>query len=502
MSNKNVDLIKTPVVVIMGHVDSGKTSILDYIRKTKVQEKEFGGITQHVGAYQVKYNNKKITFIDTPGHEAFSEMRRRGSKIADIAILVIDGVSGIQKQTKEAIKYIKEAGINMIVVVNKIDRKESNIERIKSELINSNILVEDMGGEIPLIKTSAITGKGIDDLLEIILLITEIQETKNNTKIAVKGVIIESHLNKQKGPVATALILSGVLREGDIIATDLAYGKIKRMETFNFIFQKQALPGDPIIIYGFQKPPQVGGEFFVFQSINSANNFIQKKTSELQKLKLDSKGKEFEIEEKQKVLNIIIKTDVIGTIDAIKSVLSGIPQEKVLLNLIEIEVGEVNENDIKKAVVGKAVIFAFNVKTTNLAKLFLEKEKIKVIEIDVIYRIVEKVKILMEKMLKPEKIKIEIGKLKVTVIFNINKDRQIIGGRVIDGEIKKKHTVEIMRNDEIIEEGKIISLQKNKKEIEIARKRDEVAIMYKGKKTIQEDDHLITFKIEKRKIEI
>lgn len=499
---KEENWVRPPVVVIMGHVDSGKTSILDYIRKAKVVEGEAGGITQHIGAYQTEYNGKKITFIDTPGHEAFSAMRMRGSKIADVAVLVIDAVSGIQNQTKEVIKYIKEAGIEMVVVINKIDRKEANVEKIKMELTNNDVLVEGMGGEVQLVKTSATTGQGIDDLLEILLLIAEMQELKSNLMVPVKGVIIESYLDKLRGPMATVLVLEGILREGDIIATDLVYGKIKRMETFNFEYKKEFYPGDPVVVYGFQEPPQVGEKFSLFQDINDAKNFVLAKKEEIKKIRLKNKKIAAEQGGEQKVLNLIIKSDVVGTIEAIENVLMTIPQDKVIINIIEIGVGEVNENDVKKAIPSNAHIFAFNVKTTLLAKQLLEKEKIKVNDVDVIYRIVEKVKLLMEKMLKPEQIKIKLGEMKITVIFKIDKDRQIVGGKVISGEIKKGYDVEIIRDEKIIEQGKIISLQKNKKEVDIARKRDECAVMYKGKEKIEENDYLSIYKIENRKIEL
>jgi translation initiation factor IF-2 len=336
----------------------------------------------------------------------------------------------------------------------------------------------------------------------MILLIAEMKELKSNLEASVKGIVIESHLDKLRGPIATALILEGVLKEGDIIATDLVYGKAKRMETFNFETKKEFYPGDPVIIYGFQEPPQVGDNFSIFLNIGEAKTFTEMKKEEVRQARLEGRGKQFEIAAEKKVLNIIIKSDVIGTIEAIENILLTIPQDKILVNIIEMSVGEVNENDVKKAVASNANIFAFNVKTTTPAKQLLEKEKMKVNEVDVIYRIVEGIKVLMEKMLKPERVKVEIGKLKVTVLFKVERNRQIIGGKVVDGEIKKGYTVDIVRDKEVIEEGKITTLQKNKKEVDVAKRRDEVAVMYKGKKKIKEGDYLVVSKIEKRAIEL
>lgn len=506
MIKKDDNLNKPPVVVIMGHVDAGKTSILDYIREAKVVEDEAGGITQHVGSYQVEHNNKKITFIDTPGHEAFYAMRLRGSKLANIAILVVDAVSGVQSQTKEAIKHIKKADIQMIVVANKIDRRESNIEKLKINLMESDVIVEEMGGEIPLIKTSAKTGRGIDELLEMILLIAELQELPKDLHCSVKGIVIESYLDKKKGPLSTILIQGGILREGDIIATHSAYGKIKRMEAFNNIHHKEFFPADPVTVYGFQTPPQVGEEFSIFENIIIARDFVEKNQKEKNLIRLKNKEKMLEIDDNKKVLNVIIKSDVIGTIEAIETILLAIPQDKIHLNILEIAVGEVNESDVKKAIASNAHIFAFNVKVNPIALYLLEKEKMKINEVNIIYRIVEQIKFLMEKMLKPEKIKIEIGKLRVTVVFKSEKNKQIVGGRVIDGEIKKGYNVDVIRKNEIeneiIEEGKASTIQKNRKEVSTAKKRDEVAVMYRGRKTIKEGDYLSFFKIEKRKIEL
>ncbi|MBU1176912.1 GTP-binding protein, partial [Patescibacteria group bacterium] len=267
---------KPPVVVILGHVDHGKTSILDYIRKSKITEKESGGITQHIGAYQIEHNDKKITFIDTPGHEAFSAMRSRGAKVADIAILVIAAEEGIKPQTKEAIDHIKKTGIPVIVALNKIDKKEAQPEKVKGELVKKEVIVESLGGQVPSINLSAKTGQGIDELLEIILLIAEMEELKTTADAPASGIVIESNHNKQRGATATLLIKEGTLSNKDIIGTDSACGKIKTMEDFQFNPIKKATVSMPVIITGFNKVPQTGEKFSVLDDLEHAQARIEK----------------------------------------------------------------------------------------------------------------------------------------------------------------------------------------------------------------------------------
>lgn len=497
MEKKDQNLIiRPPVVVVLGHVDHGKTSILDYIRKTKVAEKESGGITQHVGAYEVEYKNKKITFIDTPGHEAFSAMRGRGAKVADIAILVVAADEGVKPQTKEAISHIKKVGIPMIVAINKVDKPEANPEKIKRQLAENEVLVEEFGGKIPSVEISAKTGQGIDDLLELIILVAEMERLEGDLSKPAEGVVIEAYLDSLRGPTATLLIREGILRQGDIIGTASTFGKIKILENFQGIPIKEALPSQPTIVIGFETTPQVGEKFKVFSDINEAQKYIEKKERK------SGDGEVFSIEPGQKVLNLILKADVLGSLEAIEEVLKNLPQEKVILRILKKEVGEINESDIKLANSAKAKILGFRVKISPIAAGLKEQLKIGVLVFDIIYDLIQGVRTLMEKLVEPEIKKIILGKVKILAVFRQESNRQIVGGKVIEGEVRLGSKIEVFRNEEKIAEGKLINLQKNKKDAEKVQKGEECGILYEGEGKIEEGDVLVFYIEEKRKIEI
>ena len=487
---------RPPIVVVLGHVDSGKTSLLDAVRKSHVAEKESGGITQHVGAYEVEFNEKKITFIDTPGHEAFSAMRSRGAKVADIAILVIDSVSGIQPQTKEAIGHIKKSGIGLIVALNKIDLPGANPERIKQELIKEGISVESFGGQIPAVEVSAKTGQGLDNLLELILLIAEMENLKGDPSQAAEGVVIEAYLDNLKGPLATLLLRDGSLGIGDIIATSTAGGKIKNMEDFRHQPLTIALPSMPVVVLGLEGVPQVGDKISVFPTMEEARVYLQKKE------KKSGEGQVIFIEEGKKVLNLILKADVSGSLEAIEEVLSGLPQEKVILRILGKEVGEINESDVKLAEASKAAILGFRVKVNLTATILKERAKVRILSFDIIYTLAQGVRQVMENLLQPEVEKKILGKLKVLALFLNEKNRQIIGGKIIEGEIKKGSKLEVWRKDQNVGRGKIISLQENKKEVFQASRGRECGILFEGEVKIEEGDILEAFEEERHKAEL
>jgi len=492
--NKNL-ITRPPVVVVLGHIDSGKTSLLDQVRKTRVAEKESGGITQHIGAYQVEKDGKKITFIDTPGHEAFSQMRSRGAKIADIAILVIDSAKGVQVQTKEAIKHIKESQAVPIVAFNKIDRPEADPEKAKGQLSKQEILVESLGGKIPSVNVSAKTGQGIEELLELILLIADMENFSADTSKTTEGVVIESYLDNQRGPIGTFLLNEGVLKPGDIIATPSTLGKIKGLESWQGKRINEALPSDPVVILGLEQAPRVGETFKVFDDIKTAKAYIKP-------LEERKKDQTFEVNPEQKVLNLVLKSDVLGSIEAIEEVLSKLPQEKVVLRILKSGVGQINENDVKIAKSSNALVLAFRIKTNPTAIKLAEKEKIRIMNFEIIYDLVEEIRKYMEKILEPEVIKTNMGKLKVLVGFWSEKKRQIVGGRMIEGEIKKGTLIEVTRDDEIIDRGRLINLQRNKKDIEKASRGEEVGILYEGEKKIEKGDVLVIFTKERKKGEL
>lgn len=494
VKKENQNLVsRPPVVVVLGHVDSGKTSILDAIRKTHLAEKETGGITQHVGAYEAEFQRKKITFIDTPGHEAFFAMRARGAKVADIAILVVDGVAGVQDQTKEAISHIKKAGIPLIIAINKIDRSEADPEKIKRELAKENILVESMGGKIPSSKVSAKTGKGIEDLLELILLVAEMENLKGNIKKPGEGVVIESYLDSHRGPTATLLLRDGILKPGEIVGTSSTFAKIKILENFQGKKIETAYPSMPVIVIGFENVPRVGEKFKVFDTIEEIQNTIQN-------LKKEEKREVFFIEPGKKVLNLILKTDVLGSIEPIEEVLKGLPQEKVILRILKAGVGDINESDIKLAQSAKAKILGFRVKITPVAKNLTEREKVKILTFEIIYDLVQTVRELMEKILESEIVRTDLAKLKTLLIFWTEGNRQIVGAKVLEGEVKRGTSIEVFRGEEKVGQGKLINLQISKKEVDKVIKGQECGILYEGDTKIQEGDILVIFTKERRKL--
>ena len=494
-NNQNI-VLRPPIVVVLGHVDSGKTSILDFIRKTHVADKESGGITQHVGAYEVEFQEKKITFIDTPGHEAFSAMRSRGAKVADIAVLVIDSIAGIQPQTKEAINHIKKAGIGLVVALNKIDLPGANPEKVKGELFKEGIQVESLGGQIPLIEVSAKTGKGIDSLLELILLIAEMEDLRTDLRNPAEGVVIETYLDSLRGPVATILLRSGKLKIGDIVGTSSTYGKIKSIEDFKRLSLTEALPSMPAVILGLENVPRVGDKIRVFPSAEEAKLYIQKK---------ERKAGETSVilaEEGKKILNIILKADVSGSLEAIEQVLDNLPQEKIVLRILEKAVGEVNEGDIKLAEASKAVILAFRAKTSSVAASLKDRLSTRILSFDIIYTLAQGVRQLMESALELEVSRKTIGKMKVLIIFKTNKNRQIIGGKVIEGEIKKGAKLEIWRENESFGKGRMVSLQENKKDVTLVAKGKECGLLIEGETRIQEGDIIEAFEEEGKKGEL
>lgn len=503
--NKNLT-VRPPVVVVLGHVDHGKTSILDHIRKTHVAKKEAGGITQHIGAYEIEKGGKKITFIDTPGHEAFSAMRSRGAKVADLAILVIDASEGVKAQTKEAISWIKKAGIPVIVALNKIDKPGADPEKVKRELSQEDILVESMGGKIPSVEISAKTGQNIEELLEVILLVAEMEELKGDLEKPPEGIIIEAYLDSQRGPVATLLLNGGILKVGDNIATSSVVGKIKILEDFQNKPITKAFPSMSVIVLGFEEVPQVGEKFKIFSTIELAREYLKKKE------KKKEESPVFFIDSGKKVLNLILKADAVGSLEAIDDLLKNLPQEEVILRVLKKEVGEVNESDIKLAKSAKAKIVGFRIKVNPIAKQLAEREKIRIMNFEIIYELSQGVRQLMEKSLKPKTIRTELGKIRVLIIFRTEKNRQIIGGKVIEGKIKKGGLIEVFRSaspgqsvtqeEEKVGQGKIINLQRNKKDIDQCPKGDECGILFEGNVKIKEGDILIIYTEERQKGEL
>lgn len=492
--------IRPPVVVVLGHVDHGKSSLLEAIRDFKITGKEAGGITQHIGAYEIEENGKKITFIDTPGHEAFSAMRARGAEVADIALLVVDAAQTVQPQTKEAIAAIKHAEIPMIVVLNKMDLPDANPEKIKGELSKVDVIVESYGGEIPSANVSAKDKTGIDELLEMILLVAEMQELKSEEDVPVEGLIIESYMDGLKGPIATAIIQKGILKSKDIIATDLALAKVRSLKDFQGKDIKEALPSQPVIILGFEKVPAVGEKFKSYKTVDEA---IKKIKTEEPKREIGSTV--LESDSDKKTLNIILKGDVFGSLEAIEGMLKNLPQEKVNLRILKVEVGDIIESDAKLAEMSGAEIIGFRVKVCPTVVKFMRADTTKKLRIkifDIIYELIQNVRLGLEKTLEDEIVRKDMGRLKTLVVFWGEKNRQIIGGKIIEGEFKKVYKLEVIRGDAKIGSGRIINLQKDKKDVNVLSKGSEAGILFEGNVKIERGDILVAFIEERQKQEL
>lgn len=488
---------RPPVVTILGHVDHGKTSLLDTIRKASVAAKEAGGITQHISAYQVKKKGKMITFVDTPGHEAFSGMRERGVSIADIAVLVVAADDGVRPQTKEVIEYLKDKKIPTVVAINKIDKPEANPQKVKQELADNGILIEQWGGDIVSVNVSAKQNIGIDELLDSILLVAEVEDFKADDKRDGLAIVLESNLDPQKGPVATVLIKTGTLKVGQDVTAGTAYGRIRKMEDFTGRSLAIASPSMPVIIIGLNNTPNTNDILQVVDSKSLART-KSKEFSEGTREKSTQKITRVEETGVQK-LNLIIKADVQGSLEAIEQILSTIKVDEVNINLIETGVGNITESDIKIGSPSKAFVLGFNVEITPVAKRLAETSDIRIKTFKIIYELVEEVKKTIIDMLPPEIVRTDLGTVKVLAIFKTGKHDMIVGGRVNDGKIIKGSLIEIKREGEIIGKGKLEGLQQNKNTTNEVGKGNECGIVFEGNIKIKEGDTLIVYTEEEKK---
>lgn len=490
---------RPPIVVVLGHVDHGKTTLLDTIRKTNVVEKEAGGITQHIGAYQVKHNDKLITFIDTPGHEAFSQMRSRGAKVADIAILVIAVEEGVKPQTKEVISHIKKGKIPVIVALNKTDKPQANPEKVVGELEKEKLVVEERGGKVPAVKISAKESTGIDELLEMILLVAEMEELKADIEKPANGVVVESYLDSKRGATATLLVMEGILKNGQWIACGNTYGKTKILEDFQGKRIEEAKPSFPIIVIGLNDVPIVGERFKVVESEEKAKEEAAKTILKI--VPPIPEVSESQSETK-KQLNLILKADVQGSLEAIEDNLKKIDLQGIGLNILKTEVSEISESDVKTAYPANALIIGFRVKVPTDILNLAKRSEVKIRNYEVIYELFEGIKKEAAKLLEPEITKEDLGKLKVLAIFRREKSRMIVGGKVIEGKLINKASLDVIRNEEKIASGKITQLQHNKKDVGEVEKGREAGILYEGEPVIEEGDILEVYKKEKKKREL
>jgi len=489
--DKNL-IIRPPIVVVMGHIDHGKTTLLDYIRKTKVTEAESGGITQHVAAYEVEAPS--LTFIDTPGHAAFKEMRVRGAGIADVAILIIAADDGVMEQTKEALSAIKKTGIPFVVAINKIDKPNANIEKVKKDLAENDVLVEGWGGKIPCVEVSAKTGEGIDALLEMLLLVSELENPKSNPQENASGFVLESHIDKKRGTAGTLIIKNGSLSQGMCVVAGDAIAPVRIFENFKGEPIKEAEASSPVRIVGFNKLPKVGAEFTSCGSKKEAEKVSLEICEEVVKEKKE-KEEESEKEEVEKVVvPIVVKADVLGSLEALLKEIKNLENEKVEIKILKSEVGDISEDDIKLASSGeKAIVLGFRVKCSEQNRSLCERYGSTLQLFDVIYELEEWLVKEIEKRVPQEISKEILGKVKILKIFSSEKNKKIIGGEVVEGKIAVKKDVSIKRRDYELGKGKVLGLKKFQVSVDEATEGEQVGILIQTKTDIVPKDILEIF---------
>ena len=462
---------RPPIVTVLGHVDHGKTSLLDFIRKTHIQSQEAGGITQHIAAYQIKTMERLITFIDTPGHEAFSAMRARGASVTDIAILVVAGDDGVKPQTLEAVKHIKEAKIPMIVAVNKMDKPEYNIERVKQQLAEVEILPEEWGGDTIFVPISALTGQGVDKLLEMVLLVADMNELKANPDSHALGMVIEAKLDKGKGPIATAIVLNGTLKVGDTIISGVHVGKVRALIDDKGKTIKKAEPSTPVSVLGLDGVPNAGDQLYAVDAKFSRDVLAERKRK-IQQDKINAKNA-FSMEEflaksadsEKKVLNLIVKSDVQGSFEALTPILNSINNEEVRVECIHGGVGTINENDVILAKSANAIIIGFNVKPDSKAAALAEHENVKIFMSKIIYQVSDFVAKTIKGMRAPVFEEKVIGHAEVIRTFKISRIGTIAGCIVKDGKITKNSKIRLYREGKLLCDTSITTLQRNKEDV-------------------------------------
>jgi len=503
---------RSPIIVVMGHVDHGKTRLLDTIRKTNVIDTEAGGITQHIGAYQVKKKNHLLTFIDTPGHEAFTAMRSRGAKIADIAILIVAADDGVKPQTVEAIKIIQQSNIPMIVAINKVDKPDSNIEKVKQELTQYNVLPTEWGGKVLMVPISAKFGQGVDDLLDTILLVADMESEKlvAPTEAEAVGTIIESHVDKAIGPVATVLIHSGTLHQGDhLILNEQYYGKIKAMRDHTGQEITSAGPSVPAQIIGLKSAPIIGDIIEGRKEIDKKilKNKIDRKSNESRFMGSSSLMNNDTSNADAKKLNIIIRADVLGSLEAIVESLSKFDNTEIKANIIQQGLGNITESDIWQAQAGNAIILGFHVQLPNSLKMIADEQKINIQNFKIIYDLIAFVRKKMEESLGDEIIKEDLGKAEVLAIFKKEKNSLVVGckikeGKIIfQGDVNTTIKTNILRKGTFITEGKITGLKVGKEDVTEVQKSQECGVQIANAPEIMVGD-IMELYLEKRKKKI
>ena len=505
--DKEEELVtRPPVIVVMGHVDHGKTSLLDAVRKTNVIEGEAGGITQAIGAYKVKVKDREITFLDTPGHEAFTAMRARGAQITDIAILVVAANDGVKPQTIEAINHAKSAGIPIIVAINKIDLPDANIEKVKQELMTYELVPEEWGGDTIYVPISAKKGENIDQLLEMVLLEADVLELKANPHKQAKGAVIEARLDKAKGAIATMLVQRGTLDIGDTIVVGSSIGRIRAMKDDKGKSVKAAGPSTPVEIMGLTEVPEAGDTFYEVKNEKMAKHLIERRKRQARekainnttKITLDNLFSQME-QGNLKVLNLIVKADVQGSVEAVKQALEKLENEEVRVKVIHSAVGAVNQSDVTLAKVSNAIIIAFNVRPDVMAKEMAKKEEVEIKQYSIIYQAIEDVEAAMKGMLDPKYEEKVIGNVEVRQIFKISNVGTIAGAYVISGKVERNAGVRVIRENVVIHDGHLATLKRFKDEVKEVGKGFECGIQIENYNDIKEGDIIEVYIMEEIK---
>ncbi|QHX36580.1 translation initiation factor IF-2 [Spiroplasma sp. BIUS-1] len=497
---------KPPIVTIMGHVDHGKTTLLDSIRNANVTEGEFGGITQHIGAYQATIKDNKITFIDTPGHEAFTEMRARGSEVTDIVILVVAADDGVMPQTEEAIDHAKAADVPIIVFVNKIDKPGADPSKVKMELMNYGIVAEEYGGDIPFIEGSAKAKTGLDTLLETILLISELKDLKANPNKFARGTVIEAKLDKNRGPIATILVQEGTLRMRDIVIAGGTFGTIKDLENENKAKLKEVLPGQPAVVIGLNEVPKAGDKFIVVTEEKMARD-IAKAQFEKQQNEARQKNQTFTLDSiKNKIesgelksINIILKADTQGTVEAVRNSMLKINIEGVKINVIRATVGAISVSDVTLALASDALIYGFNVRPTAQVRQKAEEDGVEIRLHNIIYKLIEEIAEAATGMLDPVFEEKSLGEAEVRQLFKHSQVGTIAGCRIISGTVPRNSKVHILRDGIVVYTGELSSLKNKKDDIKEAKEGAECGLTIKNFNDLKENDIIEAYKVEEVK---
>ncbi len=493
---------RPPVVTVMGHVDHGKTTLLDYIRKTNVAAREAGGITQHIGAYKVKLPEGEITFIDTPGHHAFTTMRARGARVTDIVVLVVAADDGVMPQTVEAINHAKAAGVPIIVAINKIDKPDANPDRVKQELAKYGLVPEEWGGDTIMVEISAKTGQNVDELLEMILLQAEMLELKANPEKPARGTVLESKLDPKRGPVATLLVQDGTLRVGDAFVAGLHWGKVRAMINELGERLKEAGPSTPVEVLGLSDVPLAGEPFFVVENERKAREISEARkerakelAAERPRISLEELMKKL-AEGESKELRIVLKADVQGSLEAVREAVEKLSTDEVGVKVVHSGVGAITETDVMLASASQAIIIGFNVRPDSQAKKVAEREKVEIRTYRVIYELLDDVKKAMAGLLEPEYEEVILGRAEVRQVFNVPKVGKVAGCYVVEGKITRNANIRVLRDGVIVHEGKLASLKRFKDDVKEVASGYECGMSIEGFQDIKEGDIIEAYEVK------